>query len=64
MGNRQDPFCAGGLGGFVCVSAFGWGNERKSRKLSQNCTRFTCITLIVNQVFKNGSDISVLQLLY
>lgn len=47
------------------VSAFGCGNERKNRKLSQNCTRFTSLTLIIDQEFKNGGDnISVLQLLY
>lgn len=51
MGNRQHPCCAGGLGVFVWVSAFGWEKEKENRKLSQNYTRFTSITLIVNKVF-------------
>jgi len=36
MENRQDPCCAGGLDGFVWVSAFGWGKAEENRKLSQN----------------------------
>lgn len=52
-GNRQDPCCAGGLVVFVGVSAFGWGKEKKNRKLSQNYVRFTSIALIVSKVVKN-----------
>lgn len=67
MGNRQDLSCAGGLRGFVWGSAFGWGKEKENRKLSQNFTRFTSITLTVKEVFKKSLMVvitCVLQLLY
>lgn len=53
MGNRQDSYYAEELDGIVWVFAFGWEKEKENRKLSQNRTRFTSITLIVNKVFKN-----------
>lgn len=53
MGNRQDSYYAGELDGIVWVFAFGWEKEKENRKLSQNSTRFTSITLIVKKVFKN-----------
>lgn len=49
MENRQDPYCAGGLGIFVWVSAFRWGKEKNNRMLSQNFAGFK--TVLTNQVY-------------